>query len=62
MIFIVSGSVSWPGTIAMMAGALIGGYYGGYLARHIPAHILKRIVIAFGFFLSAYYFRDVYFR
>lgn len=61
VIFIVSGSVSWPGTIAMMAGALIGGYYGGYLARHIPAPVLKRIVIAFGFFLSAYYFRQVYF-
>src|SRR5579872_110213 len=59
--FVVSGAVSWPGTVAMMAGALIGGYAGGYLARHIPAALLKNIVIALGFFLSAYYFRDVYF-
>lgn len=62
VIFIASGSVSWPGTMAMMAGALIGGYGGGYLARHIPAALLKRIVIAFGFFLSAYYFREAYLR
>ena len=62
MIFVLSGAVSWPGTLAMMAGALIGGYGGGYLARHIPATVLKRIVIAFGFILSAYYFREAYLR
>jgi uncharacterized membrane protein YfcA len=60
--FVVSGAVSWPGTVAMMAGALMGGYGGGYLARRIPTRALRRIVIGFGFFLSAYYFRDIYFR
>jgi uncharacterized membrane protein YfcA len=59
--FVVSGAVSWPGTIAMTAGALIGGYAGGYFARYIPAAQLKNIVIALGFVLSVYYFRDVYF-
>jgi uncharacterized protein len=60
--FVASGAVSWPGTVAMMAGALIGGYAGGYLARHIPAALLKKIVITLGFCLSAYYFREVYFH
>jgi uncharacterized protein len=60
--FVASGAVSWPGTVAMLAGALIGGYAGGYLARHIPATLLKKIVIALGFALSVYYFGDVYFR
>jgi uncharacterized membrane protein YfcA len=60
--FVASGAVSWPGTIAMLAGALIGGYAGGYLARHIPAALLKKIVIALGFALSVYYFGDVHFR
>jgi len=60
--FVASGAVSWPGTVAMLAGALIGGYAGGYLARHIPAALLKKIVIALGFALSVYYFGDVYFR
>lgn len=60
--FIVSGAVSWPGTIVMMAGALIGGYGGGVLARHIPAPVLKKVVIAFGFALTAYYFWDIYLR
>jgi uncharacterized membrane protein YfcA len=58
--FVAKGVVSWPGTSAMMAGALIGGYSGGYLARHIPAGILRKIVIGFGLLLSAYYFKDVY--
>jgi len=58
--FLVSGVVSWPGTIVMMAGALIGGYGGGYLARHIPAELLKKLVIGLGFFLTAYYFKTIY--
>lgn len=58
--FMVGGAVSWPGTIVMMAGALIGGYAGGYLARLIPARILKAIVICVGFFLAGYYFWKVY--
>jgi uncharacterized membrane protein YfcA len=60
--FVMSGVVSWPGTMAMMAGALIGGYAGGYLARRIPTGVLRRIVIGFGFFLTAYYFRDIYLK
>ena len=60
--FVVSGVISWPGTAAMMTGALIGGYGGGYLARHIPAGLLKKIVIGLGFFLTAYFFRDIYLR
>jgi uncharacterized membrane protein YfcA len=61
-IFVASGAVSWPGTLAMMAGALIGGYCGGTLARHIPAPALRLVVIAFGFALSAWYFWDIYVR
>lgn len=59
--FVIAGAVSWPGTLAMMAGAVLGGYYGGSLARYIPAAILKKVVIALGFALSAYYFWKAYF-
>jgi uncharacterized membrane protein YfcA len=60
--FVMSGIVSWPGTMTMMAGALIGGYGGGYLARQIATQVLRKIVIGFGFFLTAYYFTDIYLR
>ena len=55
-IFVVSGAVSWPGTVVMMTSALIGGNVGGMLARRVPAPVLRITVIAFGFALSAYYF------
>lgn len=61
-IFVVSGAVSWPGTLVMMAGALIGGYCGGMLARHIPAPVLRFVVVASGFALSAWYFWVIYLR
>ncbi len=61
-IFIVSGAVSWPGTLVMMAGGLIGGYCGGAVARHIPAPALRAVIITCGFALSVYYFWDIYLR
>jgi len=62
VIFIASGAVSWPGTLVMMAGALIGGYGGGAAARHIPAPALRTVIIVCGFALSMYYFWDIYLR
>lgn len=61
-IFIMTGAVSWPGTLVMMAGALVGGYGGGAVARHFPALVLRFTIILFGFALSAWYFWDIYLR
>ena len=36
VIFIAQGSVHWPATLCMLAGALLGGYLGGYLIRVLP--------------------------
>ena len=59
--YLIAGAVSWPGTLAMMAGAMIGGYLGGILAKRVRADVLKKVVIVFGFLIASYYFNKVYF-
>jgi uncharacterized membrane protein YfcA len=58
--YLIAGAVSWPGTLTMMAGAMIGGYVGGRLARRVSAPLLKKVVIIFGFIIAAYYFYKIY--
>jgi hypothetical protein len=36
-IYIASGIIAWPETMAMMVGALIGGFVGGRSMRFLPA-------------------------
>src|SRR5882724_7885670 len=38
--FIINGAVSWPQTLAMMAGCLIGGFCGAHLSRRIPQQFM----------------------
>lgn len=58
--FIVAGKVAWPGALAMMAGATLGGFAGASLARRLPGEALRKTIVAFGFALSAFYFHKVY--
>lgn len=53
--FIVAGAVAWPQTLAVFAGATVGGYGGARLARRIPEGVLRATVIAAGLGLSAAY-------
>ena len=55
-IFTVTGLISWPEALIMMAGAAIGGYASAYYARRVPQGLLHGAVIILGFCLSAYYF------
>ncbi len=57
-IFILAGVVAWPQTLAVLAGSIAGGYFGARLARHVPANMLRFVVIAVGFALTVYYFRQ----
>lgn len=54
--FIVAGAVSWPQTLVMLLTASLGGYWGARLARKIQGPWLRRMVIAVGGALTAYYF------
>ncbi len=56
LVFALAGAIAWPQTIAVLFGALIGGYGGARLAKRIPASALRIVVIIVGLVLSAYYF------
>lgn len=54
-IFIAGDSVHWKETLTVMSGAIVGGYIGGTASEHINEKWIRRIVIATGLLLSAYY-------
>jgi len=55
-VFAVGGVVAWPETLAVLVGALFGGYGRARLARRVPATALRLTVVTVGFALSIYYF------
>jgi hypothetical protein len=57
VVFVVTGMVAWPPTLAMAAGALAGGYAGARLARVIPAGLVRWLVIVVGCTFTAIYAR-----
>ncbi len=60
IVFAVLGVVSWPHTLIAFVGAVAGGLAGARLARRLSEVWLRRIVIAVGLVLSAYYFWRYY--
>jgi uncharacterized protein len=54
-IFIVSGSVDWHATSAMLVGGLIGGYGGGFAMRYISPIVFHRVVTAIGAVMTLVY-------
>ena len=61
VVFVVQGIVAWPPTLAVMAGAAIGGFVGGRLARVLPAEVMRWIVITVGAALTIVYVRRHWF-
>jgi uncharacterized membrane protein YfcA len=43
--FIVAGAVRWPETLAMLAGAIIGGYGGAHIGRRAPARVIRALTL-----------------
>jgi hypothetical protein len=54
--FIVRGEVDWPAAIAVLSGALVGGFAGGKLARVVPDMAMRVLVTAGGLFMAGWYF------
>lgn len=44
--FIAAGAVRWPVTLAMLAGAILGGYGGARLGRRLPPHVIRAVTLA----------------
>lgn len=57
--FIAAGAIYWPQALVMVVGAAIGGYGGAHYARKMDPALVRRIVIALGFIMSAYFFLRV---
>jgi uncharacterized membrane protein YfcA len=53
VLFIAQGIVSWPQTLAMMSGALVGGLLGSWLARSLPRELMRVVIVAVGAVLTA---------
>lgn len=54
--FIFAGAVAWPQAVLMIVGAAIGGYAGAYYAQKMDPAIVRRVVIAIGLAMTAYFF------
>ena len=56
VIYAISGLISWPHALVLMAGSSIGGYTAVKIAKHLPQIWLTRAIILLGFSFSIYYF------
>lgn len=54
--FVLAGAVFWPEAVAMVAGAVVGGYGGAHYARRLPPLLVRRFVILVGFGMTIYFF------
>jgi uncharacterized membrane protein YfcA len=57
-VFVVSGLVRWELVAVMLPAAVAGSYTGSRLTRRLDRRVVRWIVIAIGFALSAYYFHQ----
>lgn len=48
LVFVVSGRVVWAAALAVMAGALVGGYVGGHGARRLPPQLFRVAIVLVG--------------
>lgn len=56
LVFVASNAIAWPEASLMLVGSIAGGYGAARVMGRIPGHILRRVVIALGLAMSAYFF------
>ena len=54
-VFVITGKVEWSLCWPMLVSAIIGGFLGSRIAQRSRT-IVRRVVVAIGFSLAAYYF------
>ncbi len=55
VIFVARGLISWPETLVMLAGAVLGGLLGGRLIAVLPAPAVRAAIIAIGTLMTLIY-------
>ncbi|MEM6603301.1 MAG: sulfite exporter TauE/SafE family protein [Pseudomonadota bacterium] len=56
LIFISNGEISWPHTVVLLIGSIMGGYFGGLVGQAIHPKYIKKGIVVIGLILSLYYF------
>lgn len=56
VIFASSGIVPWLPSLAMMAGAIVGGYGMATIARRMPQAIVRNVILSWSMLLTVYAF------
>ena len=54
-VFSARSAVSWPETLTMLGGAVVGGYCGGRLVRVLPPAVVRRVIIGVGVLMTVVY-------
>jgi uncharacterized membrane protein YfcA len=60
VIFIRARVIVWPEALVMLVGAAIGGYAGAHYAQKVHPVLIRKLVIAIGFGMAAYFFLKQY--
>jgi uncharacterized membrane protein YfcA len=60
VVLVYEGNVNWTYGVPMAIGGLIGGYLGGMISHRAKRTVIRDIVIAIGFAMSACYFWKLY--
>ena len=60
LLFIASGVVRWPETLALLAGAVAGGYGGARVARRLPRAVVRGWVLLLTATITVVFFRRAF--
>lgn len=60
LLFAISGNVSWPAALVVMAGAVAGGWLGAQIGRRLPATVLRALVLTITVATTAIFFWRAY--
>ncbi len=60
ILFIIAGKIAWYETAILIVATVLGGYAGGYYSKRINAALLRNIIIAFNFIITALFFVKTY--
>ncbi|MEZ5294389.1 MAG: sulfite exporter TauE/SafE family protein [Vicinamibacterales bacterium] len=59
--FVARGEVRWPETLAMLVGAVAGGFLGGRLGQRLPPTVTRYIILGVTIGTTLVFFRRAYF-
>ena len=54
--FIAARAVYWPQALAILCGAVLGGYWGAHYSQRLPAAVVRGFVLLVGAGMTVYFF------